>query len=64
MEENMVQSPAAEAGEWQVDVAEMMQGVTDEAEPAANPAPEPSAPESFTLRHLGETKNVSGVTSE
>lgn len=53
MEENMVQSPAAEAGEWQVDVAEMMQGVTDEAEPAANPAPE-----SFTLRHLGETKNV------
>ena len=58
MEENMVQSPAAEAGEWQVDVAEMMQGVTDEAEPAANPAPEPSAPESFTLRHLGETKNV------
>ena len=37
MEENMVQSPAAEAGEWQVDVAEMMQGVTDEAEPAANP---------------------------
>ena len=58
MEENMVQSPAAEAGEWQVDVAEMMQGVTDEAEPAANPAPEPPAPESFTLRHLGETKNV------
>uniref|UniRef100_UPI00402A3A58 hypothetical protein n=1 Tax=Candidatus Scatomorpha intestinigallinarum TaxID=2840923 RepID=UPI00402A3A58 len=58
MEENVVQSPAAEAGEWQVDVAEMMQGVTDEAEPAANPAPEPSAPESFTLRHLGETKNV------
>ena len=53
MEENMVQSPAAEAGEWQVDVAEMMQGVTDEAEPAAN-----TAPESFTLRHLGETKNV------
>ena len=53
MEENMVQSPAAETGEWQVDVAEMMQGVTDEAEPAANPAPE-----SFTLRHLGETKNV------
>lgn len=57
MEENMVQSPAEEAGEWQVDVAEVMQGVTDEAEPAANPAPEPES-ESFTLRHLGETKSV------
>lgn len=58
MEENTVQSPAAEAGEWQVDVAEMMRGVTDEAEPASNAKPEPAEPESFTLRHLGETKNV------
>ena len=49
MEENMVQSPAAEAGEWQVDVAEMMQGVTDEAEPAANPAPEPVSYTHLTL---------------
>ncbi len=62
MEEINVQAPAAEpadSGEWQVDVAEMMQGVTDEAEPGIDTKPEkPAEAESFTLRHLGETKNV------
>ena len=58
MEENTVQT-AAESGEWEVDVAEMMRGVTDDAEPAMNPRAEKGAgDESFTLRHLGETKSV------
>ena len=57
MEENTVQT-AAESGEWEVDVAEMMRGVTDDAEPAMNPRAEKGAEaESFTLRHLGETKS-------
>lgn len=62
MEEITVQpgtAEAAEAGEWEINVAEMMQGVVDEAEPAMNSKPEkPAEAESFTLRHLGETKNV------
>lgn len=65
MEEITVQSnttenaEAAGAGEWEIDVVEMMQGVVDEAEPAMNAKPEkPAGAESFTLRHLGETKNV------
>lgn len=62
MEEITVQpgtAEAAEAGEWEINVAEMMQGVVDEAEPAMNAKPEkPAEAESFTLRHLGETKNV------
>lgn len=62
MEEINVQpgtAEAAEAGEWEINVAEMMQGVVDEAEPAMNVKPEkPAGAESFTLRHLGETKNV------
>ena len=62
MEEITVQpgtAEAAEAGEWEINVAEMMQGVVDEAEPAMNSKPEkPAGAESFTLRHLGETKNV------
>ncbi len=62
MEEITVQpgtAEAAEAGEWEINVAEMMQGVVDEAEPAMNVKPEkPAGAESFTLRHLGETKNV------
>lgn len=59
MEENTVQTAAAEGGEWKIDVAEMMRGVTDDAEPAMNPKAEKGAgDESFTLRHLGETKNV------
>ncbi len=62
MEEITVQSgtaEATEAGEWEINVAEMMQGVVDEAEPAMNAKPEkPAGAESFTLRHLGETKNV------
>ena len=62
MEEITVQpgtAEAAEAGEWEINVAEMMQGVVDEAEPAINSKPEkPAEAESFTLRHLGETKNV------
>ncbi len=62
MEEITVQpgtAKAAEAGEWEINVAEMMQGVVDEAEPAMNSKPEkPAEAESFTLRHLGETKNV------
>ena len=62
MEEINVQpgtAEAAEAGEWEINVAEMMQGVVDEAEPAMNSKPEkPAEAESFTLRHLGETKNV------
>lgn len=58
MEENTVQT-APESGEWEVDVAEMMRGVTDDAEPAMNPRAEKGAEaESFTLRHLGETKSV------
>ena len=59
MEEITVQPGTAEAGEWEINVAEMMQGVVDEAEPAINSKPEkPAEAESFTLRHLGETKNV------
>ena len=62
MEEITVQpgtAEAAEAGEWEINVAEMMQGVVDEAEPAMSAKPEkPAEAESFTLRHLGETKNV------
>ena len=62
MEEITVQpgtAEATEAGEWEINVAEMMQGVVDEAEPAMNVKPEkPAGAESFTLRHLGETKNV------
>ena len=59
MEENTVQTAAAEGGEWKIDVAEMMRGVTDDAEPAMDPKAEKGAgDESFTLRHLGETKNV------
>lgn len=58
MEENTVQT-APESGEWEVDVAEMMRGVTDDAEPAMSPRAEKGAEaESFTLRHLGETKSV------
>ena len=58
MEENTVQT-AAESGEWEVDVAEMMRGVTDDAEPAMSPKAEKAAEaESFTLRHLGEERSV------
>ena len=46
-------------GEWEIDAAEIMQGVVDEAEPGLAQKPEPERePESYTLRHLGETKNV------
>ena len=46
-------------GEWEIDAAEIMQGVVDEAEPGLAKKPEPERePESYTLRHLGETKNV------
>lgn len=59
MEEKTVQTAEIEGGEWKVDVAEMMRGVTDDAEPAMNAKVEKGAgDESFTLRHLGETKNV------
>ena len=61
MEEMNMQQGAAvsEAGEWKVDVAEMMRGVVDGAEPAMNAKPEkPAEAESFTLRHLGETRSV------
>lgn len=43
MEENTVQTAAAEGGEWKIDVAEMMRGVTDDAEPAMNPKAEKGA---------------------
>ena len=58
MEEITVQSnttenaEAAGAGEWEIDVVEMMQGVVDEAEPAMNAKPEkPAGAESFTGDH-------------
>ena len=57
MEENSVSLTAG--GEWEIDAAEIMQGVVDEAEPGLAQKPEPERePESYTLRHLGETKNV------
>ncbi|MFR5782212.1 MAG: hypothetical protein ACLUEK_10440 [Oscillospiraceae bacterium] len=55
MEENTVQTAAAEGG--RIDVAEMMRGVTDDAEPAMNPGPKRRRGE-LHARHLGETKNV------
>ena len=57
MEENSVSLTAG--GEWEIDAAEIMQGVVDEAEPglAQKPEPEPE-PESYTLRHLGEERSV------
>ena len=46
-------------GEWEIDAAEIMQGVVDEAEPGLAAKPEPERePESYTLRHLGEERSV------
>ena len=46
-------------GEWEIDAAEIMQGVVDEAEPGLAQKPEPERePESYTLRHLGEERSV------
>ena len=52
-------------GEWEIDAAEIMQGVVDEAEPGLAQKPEPERePESYTLRHLGEERSVGrGVRS-
>ena len=57
MEENSVSLTAG--GEWEIDAAEIMQGVVDEAEPGLAQKPEPERePESYTLRHLGEERSV------